>query len=158
MWLVPRYERTRLAREQRLAAPEAAGDRDRLAGLLARDAVLAERVRQAAAVAGLPVVEVPADPDWSAIRVAVEAALAPGLASAPRLAPGSALAGQRRLENAAAARQGQLWQLAAGLRSVPPYAFACECGRSRCDQDWWARPADYQRVAASRPVLAAEHR
>lgn len=137
VWLVPDAEQTRRARVQRLARAEDPEGRARLEGLLARDAVLADLVRREAAERGRTVIEVPADPDWPAISLAVEDAL--GLA--PRLQAG--LRRQRQYENLAACRQGRLWQADIGLAELPPYPFACECGRSGCAATWPGTPDAY---------------
>lgn len=93
-------------------------------------------------------------PDWTAIAAAVEPALAPGLQSAPRLAPGSELSRQRRHENKASDRQGRLWMRDAGLTVMPTYPFGCECGQSRCRATWTATPDDYSaRTASQRPLV-----
>ena len=139
VWLVPDAEQTRRAREQRLARAEDPAGRARLDGLLARDAVLADLVRREAAERGRIVIDVPADPDWAAITRAVEDALGP----LPRLEAGAALRLQREYENQAACRQGRLWQADIGLAELPPYPFACECGRSGCSATWPGRPDEY---------------
>jgi len=159
VWLVPDPARTRLAREQRLARAEALGGsaawRLRVQLLVERDAVIAERVRASAAGSGRPVIEVPPQPDWSAVAVAAETALVPALRSAPRLAPGRELGRQRRYENRAAERQGRLWMRDAGLTVAPGYPFGCECGTSGCRATWTATPDDYAVAAASeRPLIA----
>ncbi|MFD7159011.1 hypothetical protein ACFV9C_30740 [Kribbella sp. NPDC059898] len=133
VWLVPDTEQTRQAREQR------PGGREQLEGLLARDAVLADRVRREAAERGRAVVEVPADPDWAAVAGSVTDALGP----LPRLQAGAELSRQRQYENLAACRQGRLWQADRGLSELPPYPFACECGTSGCAQTWAGTPDEY---------------
>jgi hypothetical protein len=150
VWLLPDPQRTRLAREQRGPA----ADPSRAALLLERDTILTRRLRESAMLAGRPVIEVPPNPDWPAIAVALESALAPALSSAPRLAPGRELSRQRRYENGAAERQGRLWAQAAGLTAPPGYPFGCECGASQCHATWPATPADYAaRTAAGQPLL-----
>ncbi|TDD26775.1 hypothetical protein E1218_12305 [Kribbella turkmenica] len=139
VWLVPDGELTRRAREKRLSRVEDPEGRARLEGLLARDAVLADLVRREAADRRRPVIEVPAEPDWAGISVAVEDALG----SLPRLAAGDALRRQRQYENAAACRQGRLWQADLGLAELPPYPFSCECGRSGCAAVWAGTPDGY---------------
>ncbi|MGH3404477.1 MAG: hypothetical protein ACRDRJ_18530, partial [Streptosporangiaceae bacterium] len=124
--------------------------------LLRRDAVLAARARRAAARAGRPVIEVPADPDWPSIAAAIEAALGPALRAAPRLAEGAALSGQRRRENEAAVRQGRRWTRDAGLVTRPAYPFACECGTSGCPATWRVTPDEYEARAASQAVILHE--
>jgi hypothetical protein len=150
VWLLPDPERTRRAREQRLAQQQgpAAGH------ILERDAILTRRLRESAVRAGRPVIEVPPDPDWPAIAAALEAALAPALSSAPRLAPGRELSRQRRYENGVAERQGRLWARAVGLTASPTYPFGCECGTSQCHATWPATPGDYAaRSAAGQPLV-----
>jgi hypothetical protein len=139
VWLVPDAEQTRRAREERLARAEDPEGRARLEGLLARDAVLADLVRREAVECGRTVIEVPADPDWSAITRAVEDALGP----LRGLEAGEELRRQRQYENLAACRQGRLWQADIGLAELPPYPFACECGRSGCVDIWSGTPDDY---------------
>jgi hypothetical protein len=159
VWLVPDPGRTRLTREERQAKAEALGgrpaDKRRVQLLAERDAVIAERVRATAARSGRPVIEVPPQPDWSAIAADVESALAPALRSAPRLAPGPELSRQRRYENSAADRQGRLWRRDAGLIAAPCYPFGCECGTSGCRATLTATPDDYAaRTASGRPLVA----
>ncbi|MFI5693683.1 hypothetical protein ACIA58_17695 [Kribbella sp. NPDC051586] len=139
VWLLPDAEQTRRVREERLARANDPAGRARLEGLLARDAVLADRVRREAAERGRAVIEVPAEPDWAAITQAVEDALGP----LPGLQPGEELSRQRRYENLAACVQGRLWQADAGLAELPPYPFACECGSSGCTATWSATPDEY---------------
>lgn len=139
VWLIPDAEQTRRAREERLARADDPAGRARLESLLARDAVLADRVRREAAEHGRTVIEVSATPDWSAITAAVEAALGP----LPRLQAGEELSRQRRYENLAACRQGRLWQADIGLAELPPYPFACECGTSGCTEVWSGTPDEY---------------
>jgi hypothetical protein len=133
VWLLPDAEQTRRARLQRPAGPAS------LEGLLARDAVLAERVRREAAERGRVLIEVPAEPDWAAITRAVEDALG----VLPALQSGEELSRQRRYENLAACRQGRLWQADIGLDELPPYPFACECGTSGCTATWPGTPDEY---------------
>lgn len=166
VWLRPDPERTRLARQERLdreqslAADQSDGRsaarRDRTEGLLRRDALLAERLGQAAARVGRPVIEVPASPDWAQIAAAIEAALGPGLREVPRLAAGPALSAQRRRENAVAVRQGRLWAAAAGLAALPSYPFACECGTSGCRAVLRVTPDDYEERTASQTLVLHE--
>ena len=139
VWLVPDAEQTRRAREERLTRAEDPEGRARLEALLARDAVLADLVRREAAERGRTVIEVPAIPDCAAITGAVEETLA----TAPGLAAGGELQRQRRYENLTACRQGRLWQADIGLAELPPYPFACECGRSGCTASWPATPDQY---------------
>jgi hypothetical protein len=141
VWLVPDTEQTRRARELRLARVDDPAGRARLEKLLGRDAVLAQRMRDEAV--GKALIEVPADPHWEAISTAVRSALAPALESAQRLAPGDELSRQRQIENRAACRQGRLWQADIGLDELPPFPFACECGRSGCSETWSATPDQY---------------
>jgi len=138
VWLVPDAEQTRRAREERLARVEDPEGRARLEGLLARDAVLAELVRREAVELGRTLIEVSASPDWAEVTAAIEKALG----SLPRLGTGE-LQKQRRYENEAACRQGRLWQEDIGLASLPPYPFACECGRPGCADVWSGTPDEY---------------
>jgi hypothetical protein len=93
MWLLPDPAGTGIAREERLANQETlagrpVASRSRAALVLQRDAILTSRIREGAVLAGTPVIEVPPVPDWTAIAAAIESALAPALAAAPRLFPG----------------------------------------------------------------------
>jgi hypothetical protein len=137
VWLLPDAEQTRRAREERLARVD--DGRERLESLLARDAVLADRVRLEASERGRVVVEVPASPDWDAVAQSVADALGP----LPRLQAGDELSRQRQYENLAACRQGRLWQADRGLTELPPYPFACECGTSGCALTWPGTPDEY---------------
>jgi hypothetical protein len=137
VWLLPDAEQTRRAREERLARVD--DGRAQLESLLARDAVLADRVRREAAERGRVVVEVSAEPDWAAVAQSVADALGP----LPRLQAGPALSRQRQYENLAACRQGRLWQADRGLPELPPYPFACECGTSGCTVTWSGTPDEY---------------
>ncbi len=139
VWLLPDAKQTRKAREERLARVEDPAGRARLEGLLARDLILADRVRQEAAQYGATLIEVPAEPDWPAINEAVRTALGP----LPRLKAGEDLSRQRRIENLAACRQLRLWLADIGVEDVPPFPFACECGRSGCTDTWSATPDQY---------------
>jgi hypothetical protein len=144
----------RLANEETLTGRPAAG-RSRARLISQRDAILAGRILESAVLAGRPVIEVPPSPDWPMIAAAVGSALAPALAAAPRLAPGSELSRQRRYENKAADRQGRLWMQHAGLAAMPPYPFGCECGDSGCHATWTATPDDYAgRTASDRRLIA----
>jgi hypothetical protein len=160
VWLLPDPARTRLVREERLAGEEALAGRPALGRsrarlILQRDAILTSRIRESAALAGRPVIEVPPSPDWPGIAAAIESALAPALATAPRLDPGSGLRRQRRYENQAAGRQGRLWMQAAGLASMPAYPFGCECGTSGCRATWAATPDEYTaRTEPDRRLIA----
>jgi hypothetical protein len=160
VWLLPDPARARAVREERLAREETlagrpAPRRSRTASLLQRDALLTERIRTSAALHGRPTIEVPPSPDWPSIAAAIESALAPVLRSAPRLAQGGELSRQRRHENKAAERQGRLWMQDAGLSTLPPYPFGCECGRSGCRAIWTATPDDYAARTASERLLIA---
>jgi hypothetical protein len=139
VWLVPDAEQTRKAREERLDRVEDPAGRARLEGLLARDLILADRLRHETAQYGTRLIEVPAGPDWPAINTAVQAALGP----VPRLQAGAELSRQRRIENTAACRQLRLWQADLGRADLPPFPFACECGRSGCDLTWTGTPDQY---------------
>jgi hypothetical protein len=139
VWLLPDGQQTRKAREERLARVEDPAGRARLEGLLARDLILADRVRQEAAQYGATLIEVSAEPDWPAITEAVRTALGP----LPRLKAGEDLSRQRRIENQAACRQLRLWLADIGVEDVPEFPFACECGRSGCTDTWSATPDQY---------------
>ncbi|WP_238161248.1 hypothetical protein [Kribbella antibiotica] len=140
IWLVADGEQTRKAREERLEGVDDAAARARLEGLLERDAILAGRVREEAAAAGLPLVEVSADPDWAAIMAMVETTLG----QLPRLRPGDELSRQRRIENRAACRQVRLWRSDRGFAELPRFPFACECGESGCALTFVGTPDEYE--------------
>lgn len=149
VWLLPDPARTQMTRNERLAKEEtlagrAAAGRARMALILQRDKILTSRIRESAARAGRPVIEVPPFPDWPVVAAAIGSALASALRSAPRLAPGGELSRQRRYENKAAERQGRLWMEDAGLTAMPGYAFGCECGESGCRATWTATPDEYR--------------
>lgn len=139
VWLLPDANQTRRAREARLEGVEDPRGRARLEGLLARDAILAERVRQETTQYGRTLIEVPADPDWEAIAAAVAASLGP----LPRLAAGDEVSRQRRIENLAACRQISLWLADIGVEEQQPYPFACECGTSGCGETRPTTPRNY---------------
>ena len=129
-----------------------------MALILQRDKVLTSRIRDSAALAGRPVIEVPPFPDWPAVAAAVRSALASALRSAPRLAPGAELSRQRRYENNAAERQGRLWMQDAGLTAMPGYTFGCECGESGCRATWTATPDEYRaRATSGRLITHGSH-
>jgi hypothetical protein len=160
VWLLPDPARTRVTREGRMAKEETlagrpVAGRSRASLVLQRDVMLTRRIREGAAIAERPVIEVPPSPDWPVIAAAIESALAPALGSAPRLAPGPELSRQRRYENQAADHQGRLWMRDAGLTVMPAYPFGCECGESGCRATWTATPADYAaRTASERRLIA----
>jgi hypothetical protein len=139
VWLVPDPQQTRAAREERLEGIADPQGRARLEGLLARDQVLADRLRQQAAQYDTTLIEVPAEPDWPSIKDAVTEVLGP----LPRLKPGEELTRQRQIENSAASRQIRLWLADIGVTDSPSYPFACECGRAGCDLSWTATPDQY---------------
>ncbi|MDX2968980.1 hypothetical protein [Kribbella solani] len=139
VWLVPDAAQTRRAREERLARVDNPAGRTRLEALLARDAVLADRVRRETAERGRVLIEVPAEPDWAAVGGAVREAIG----TVPALAGGSELRRQRQYENLAACTQGRLWQADLGLAELPPYPFACECGTPGCTATWAGTPEEY---------------
>jgi hypothetical protein len=163
VWLLPDPARARLVREERLAredmlARRPAADRSRVHRVVQRDALLAERIRTSAALAGWPVIEVPPLPDWQAIAADIESALATALRSAPRLTPDIELSRQRRYENRAADRQGRLWMQEAGLAVMPAFPFGCECGQSGCRATWTATPDEYAaRSATERQLIAHDN-
>jgi hypothetical protein len=163
VWLLPDPARTLMAREARLANTEVLADRpgaarSRAELIAQRDAILTARARQGALLAGRPVIEVPPVPDWRVIAAVIRSALAPGLAAAPRLAPGRELSRQRRYENRAADRQGRLWLQDAALSVMPDYPFGCACGESRCGATWTATPEQYAAETASERRLIAHDR
>jgi hypothetical protein len=157
VWLLTDGTQTRRARDQRAALlPPDAAARSRIEALTERDEVLAARLRRALTDAALPVIEVPSTPDWAAITDEIEACLTSALQQTPRLTAGRELTRQRRLENLAAVRQGRLWQQAEGISALPPFRFACECGRSGCCAGWFGTPDDFDSAAATGYVRADE--
>ena len=157
VWLVPDAEMTRRAREVRLARTEDPAGRARLEALLARDVVLARKVREETAAYGRPLVEVPVDPDWDAIGTAAKSAISTAFNESPRLQPGDELSRQRQIENLAACRQGRLWQADIGLAELPPFPFACECGRSGCEEIWSGTPDQYDERRGEGWLLSEAH-
>ena len=89
----------------------------------------------------------------AAVRTAVRTALAPVLDHAPRLV-GAALGNQRARENRTACRQGRLWQRHAGIAALPPFPFACECGRSGCAATRAGTPDEYDAATRSGRLVA----
>lgn len=76
---------------------------------------------------------------------------------APRLSPGEMLSEQRLFENRTACRQGRLWQADIGLTELPPFPFACECGRAGCQEVWPGTPDEYDVRRADGPLTAEPH-
>lgn len=157
VWLLADAVRTRRVREQRQAAVDDPSTRGWLDALTLRDDLLTRRTRQAIAETGRSAIDVPVEPDWPGVLAAVASVLAVALGTAPRLNAGPELSGQRRLENLAACRQGRLWKSANGLAELPPFPFACECGRRRCSATWKGTPDQYDCAASEGPVRAAVH-
>lgn len=141
IWLVTTAERTRAAREERLVDGDQAGRR-RVELLVERDQVIGARLGAAAAREGLPVVDVPTDVRWDGVTTAVRAALITALAGRPRLRPGPELAARRRHENDVVHRQISAHERQIGA-NLPPFPYACTCGRSGCADVDPATTADY---------------
>lgn len=141
IWLVTTAERTRAAREERLVDGDQAGRR-RVELLVERDQVIGARLGAAAAREGLPVVDVPTDVRWDGVTTAVRAALITALAGRPRLRPGPELAARRRHENDVVHRQISAHERHISA-ALPPFPYACLCGRSGCDDVEPATTADY---------------
>ncbi|AKU15095.1 hypothetical protein VV02_03160 [Luteipulveratus mongoliensis] len=156
VWLLTGSARTRRVREARLEGVDDPDARARIDGLAARELLVAERLRRDLAATGRPSVDVADDPDWSQIRAQLESVLEPALDGVTRLAPGADLAGQRRYENRATAYQLRSHWTAIGA-APSAFEFACECGRSGCDQMWEGTPDEYDAAAESDAVRAAAH-
>ncbi|MCP9485121.1 MAG: hypothetical protein MSC30_04625 [Gaiellaceae bacterium MAG52_C11] len=95
---------------------------------LARDTLLAERIRAAAALRGDRVIDIEPAGDADAVAEIVAAQIPehPLLGEAERAAV-------RRWENDATATQLRLWLASGeGPRELTSYPFACECGRLGC--------------------------
>jgi dephospho-CoA kinase len=130
IWLVTTAERTRTARRQRLVDADDVASR-RLEALVERDQVIGERLRSAASEAGRAVVEVPTDVDWVIVVAAVRDAINAATKPFPRLRPGRALSSRRRHENDVVYRQIVEHERHIGA-TLPPFPYACVCGRSGC--------------------------
>jgi hypothetical protein len=134
VFLVPSEERIRATGAER-------GQRD---VVVERNLVLAERIAADAADAGLPVLEV--DRALEEMTERVEALLAPALA---RLPLGGDLAAVRRFENDVLAEQVRLYRASGEAPpGSPPLAFACECGRSGCNDEIELTLEDYELLSA----------
>ncbi|HET7660574.1 MAG TPA: hypothetical protein VFK66_09305 [Oryzihumus sp.] len=141
IWLVTTAERTRAAREKRLVDGDEAGRR-RVERLVERDQEIGARLGAAAAREGLPVVHVPTDVRWGGVTAAVRAELIAALAGRPRLRPGPELAARRLHENDVVHRQITAHERQIGA-TLPPFPYACVCGRSGCDDVEPATTAAY---------------
>jgi len=141
IWLLTTAERTRAAREKRLVEGDEAGRR-RVELLVERDRVIGSRLGAAAAREGLPVVEVPTDVRWDGVTAAVREAVTAALAGRPSLRPGPELAARRRHENDVVHRQISAHERQIGA-ALPPFPYACLCGRSGCADVEPASTADY---------------
>ncbi|MBU2665214.1 hypothetical protein KOI35_17055 [Actinoplanes bogorensis] len=130
IWLLTTAERTRAARRARLVAGDAAA-RARVEALVERDQLIGERLRSAASETGGRVAEVPTDVNWDDVGGVVRAAVTSATAPFERLRPGSELAARRRHENNVVRRQIAAHERHIGV-ALPPFPYACECGRSGC--------------------------
>jgi dephospho-CoA kinase len=142
IWLVTTAERTRAAREERLVDPDEAA-RKQVDLLVERDRVLGARLGAAAARRGLPVVQVPTDVRWEGVTATVRAVILRAISERPRLRPGAELAARRRHENDVVHRQIAAHERHTGA-ALPPFPYACTCGRSGCDDVEPATTADYR--------------
>lgn len=144
IWLLTTPERTRAAREARLAN-EDEPTRRQVDLLVERDQVIGARLRAAAARQRLPVVDVPTDVDWGEVTAAVRAAVIAALDGRPRLRPGPELSARRRHENDVVHHQITAHERHIGT-ALSPFPYACTCGRSGCDDVEPAATADYGRA------------
>ncbi|MFD1372691.1 hypothetical protein [Actinoplanes sichuanensis] len=142
VWLITTAERTRVARRERLVAGDGAARR-RVEALVERDQVIGARLRTAASDAGRAVIEVPTDVDWSDVVAAVRGAVITATAPFARLRPGRELSLRRRHENDVVHRQIVAHERHIGV-AVPPFPYACICGRSGCTDTIPATSAEYR--------------
>lgn len=143
VWLLATPERTRAAREGR-AGTESGDTRSQLDPLVERDQVIGARLAQAAGRRGLPVVQVPSDVRWDEVVTVVRAAVLTALRGRPRLRPGPELAARRRHENDVVHRQISAHERHVGT-AMPPFPYACTCGRTGCSDVVPATTDDYRR-------------
>ncbi|WP_203931324.1 hypothetical protein [Virgisporangium ochraceum] len=143
IWLVTTAERTRAARRQRLLRTDDDAARRRVDALVERDQVIGARLRSAAREAGHALVEVPTDVDWTGVVAAVRQAVEAVTAPFDRLAPGAALSSRRRHENDVVLRQIVAHERHIGA-TLPPFPYACVCGRSGCTDTVSATSAEYR--------------
>ncbi len=141
IWLLTTAERTRAAREERLVDGDEAARR-RVDLLVERDQVIGARLGAAAAREGLPVVDVPTEDRWHGVTAAVRSAVIAALAGRPRLRPGPELVARRLHENDVVYRQISAYERQIGA-ALPPFPYACICGRSGCNDVEPATPANY---------------
>jgi dephospho-CoA kinase len=142
IWLVTTAERTRAARRQRLVQGDDAA-RHRIEALVERDQLIGARLRSAAWDTGHTVVEVPTDVDWEDVVRTVRAAVDTATAPFGRLRPGQQLASRRRHENDVVHRQIVAHERHIGA-TLPPFPYACVCGRSGCTDTTPATSAGYR--------------
>lgn len=141
IWLVTTAERTRAARQQRLVAGDDAAHR-RVEALVARDQMIGARLRSAASAAGHTVIEVPTAVDWDDVVAVVREAIITATAPFARLRPGQELSWRRRHENDVVHRQIVAHERYINA-ALPPFSYACECGRSGCTDTSPATSAGY---------------
>jgi dephospho-CoA kinase len=142
IWLITTAERTRTARRQRLVEGDDAA-RLRVEALVERDQVIGARLRSAALDAGRAVIEIPTDVDWDDVVAAVRDAINTAAAPFARLRPGRELSSRRCHENDVVHRQIVAHERHTGA-TLPPFSYACTCGRSGCTDTTPATSAEYR--------------
>ena len=142
IWLITTAERTRTARRQRLVEGDDAA-RLRVEALVERDQVIGARLRSAASDAGLAVIEIPTEVDWDGVVAAVRDAVNTVTAPFARLQPGRELSSRRCHENDVVHRQIVAHERHIGT-ALPPFPYACTCGRSGCTDTTPATSAEYR--------------
>lgn len=143
IWLITTAERTRSARRQRLVDTDDDAARRQVEALVERDQVIDTRLQSAASEAGHALVEVPTDVDWAGVVAAVREAVEAVITPFQRLRPGRALSSRRRHENDVVFRQIEAHERHIG-GSLPPFPYACVCGRSGCTDTIPATSAEYR--------------
>jgi dephospho-CoA kinase len=142
IWLITTAERTRTARRQRLVEGDDAA-RLRIEALVERDQMIGERLRSAASDAGRAVIEVPTNVEWNDVVAAVRDAINTATAPFARLRPGRELSSRRCHENDVVHRQIVAHERHIGA-TLPPFPYACTCGRSGCTDTTPATSAEYR--------------
>lgn len=104
--------------------------------------MIGARLGAAAARQGLPVVDVPTEDWWHGVTAAVRSAVIAALAGRPRLRPGPELVARRLHENDVVYHQISAYERQIGA-ALPPFPYACICGRSGCGDVEPASTANY---------------
>ena len=89
-------------------------------------------------------IDVPTDVEWDGVTATVRATFVAALDGHPRLRAGPELAARRRHENDVVHRQIVAYERHLGV-AVPPFRYACTCGRSGCDDVERATTVDYRK-------------